>query len=103
MQIKVHMLAFNDDNPSPVRVVDVPQEDYNNVTGHSDPWMLADVVYCYGQNDFQARPIRSVSVGDVIEFPDGRLLRVRGVGFEVLPEGTDLAKLERGTAACFLH
>lgn len=93
-QIAVYLMAFGDIVPIPERVVDVPEADFESESS------LLNSVYYHGQNDFQPKPVRSVSVGDVIKLPDGSLHRVRGVGFEALPAGTDIHTLERGHA-CF--
>jgi len=94
MQITVHLLAFNEDTPIPVRIVDVPEDKSGGDSHH-----LLDMAFYFGQNDFQPKPVRSVSVGDVVELPNGELHRVLGVGFERLPEGVDLNSLERGWRA----
>jgi hypothetical protein len=74
MQVKVHMTAFG--RPGEVRLVEVP--DSCRTAGDGE---LLGAVYHYGQNDFQPQPHPSLSVGDVIELPDGRLFVVRAVGF----------------------
>lgn len=103
MQITVHLLAFNEDVPIPRRIVDLPAKEVIKIqpgrlneeaVGH-----LLDLAFYYGQNDFQNKPVRSVSCGDVIELPDGSLHKVLGVGFERLPDGTDLNTLPRGARA----
>lgn len=93
-QITVYLMAFGDIVPIPERIVDVPEADCVSESS------LLNSVYYHGQNDFQPKPVRSVSVGDVIKLPDGSLHRVRGIGFEALPVGTDINTLERGHA-CF--
>jgi len=86
MQFKVQMLAFG--NPGEIRIVDVPEkkflmEDY--------PWGLVSLEEClqiifrYGQNDFQPRKHPSVSVGDVIEF-NNKNYRVDMIGFSEVKE-----------------
>ena len=103
MQITVHMLAFGDIVPAPVRIVDIPEDGFPLCETPEQALAAAlDKVYYLGQNDFQPKPIRSVSVGDVIELPDGSLHRVRGMGFEALPAGTDISTLERGLACSIL-
>jgi hypothetical protein len=59
MDYRVIMTAFMED--SPVRIVNVP--DYEN---SSELGGLLDEIFHWGQNDFQSRPLPSVSVGDVI-------------------------------------
>ncbi len=76
--INVHMLAFHDYE---VRPVDVPTHEYEAMK--DDDLAVADSVYYYGQNDFQPNDhICSVSMGDVIELPNGNLYMVMPVGFE---------------------
>jgi hypothetical protein len=94
MKIVAYLLAFGTEVPVPTREIDVPDDE---IMGGVDSFL--DAAYKYGQNDFQPRPIRSVSVGDVIQLPGGGLHRVLGSGFEALPEGTDINTLERGNAA----
>lgn len=103
MQITVHLLAFGNDVPIPTRIVDIPEGFPVCETPEQAIAAALDRVYYYGQNDFQPKPCRSVSVGDVIEFPAGDLHRVLGFGFERLPEGVDLSTLERGIACSLLH
>ena len=82
MKIKVHMLAFNDKGT--VRYVDIPNEE---LTLLDDPTSvtyiptLLELVFRYGQNDFQPQQITSVSVGDVIELCE-EFWTVAGCGFK---------------------
>lgn len=92
MKIVAYLLAFGTEVPIPTREIEIPDDGSTNEA-------LLDWAFTYGQNDFQPRPIRSVSVGDVIKLPDGSLHRVLGCGFEHLPAGTDINTLERGAAA----
>lgn len=76
MKIPVHMLAFSEEN-GVVRHVDIPDEEYVKCDGI--PEQVLDLVFRYGQNDFQPQEFYSVSVGDVAQ-----------VGFEyfmVMPIG----------------
>lgn len=122
MQITVYMMAFGEAVPIPERIVDIPQDELDTAVKrmveddtiwveHPESFKRLDkagldcklgLTYQYGQNDFQPKPIRSVSVGDVIKLPDGSLHRVRGAGFESLPAGTDVNTLERGIACSLL-
>ena len=110
LQITVYLMAFGEVVPIPERIVDLPEgemgvlllksvdlDTFEEKEKFSLDTML-NLTFQYGQNDFQPKPIRSVSVGDVIKLPDGSLHRVRGVGFEPLPAGTDVTTLERGLA-----
>jgi len=65
----------------------------------ADRLSLLEQAFHYGQNDVQ--PVDgcySVSVGDVIELPDGSLHRVQGHGFVRLPAG-EAATAKVGDAA----
>ena len=102
MQITVYMLAFGEDVPAPVRLVDLPPaqaEDLISSEHEADRNSLLELIFMNGQNDFQPKPIRSVSCGDVVELPDGSLHKVLGVGFEALPAGTNINSLPRGVRA----
>ena len=101
MQITVYMLAFGDIVPPPERIVDIPDVQARDLASSSyeaDKQVLLELVFMNGQNDFQPKPIRSVSVGDVVRLPDESLHRVLGTGWEALPSETDITTLERGVA-----
>lgn len=68
MQVKVHMLAYG--NPGETRTVRLDDFDAWARLDDSSDGRLLDYVFRYGQNDFQAQPHPSVSVGDVVELPD---------------------------------
>jgi hypothetical protein len=83
---KVQMLAFG--NPGEIRIVDVPEnrfimEDYHDKRVSLDECL--QIIFYYGQNDFQPRKHPSVSVGDVIEF-DNKKYRVEMIGFSEVKE-----------------
>lgn len=99
MQFTVYLLAFGDTVPIPERIVDVPSDEIPEGTTQDE---ILERVFFYGQNDFQPKPIRSVSVGDVVKLHDGSLHRVRGAGWESLPAGTDVTTLERGIACSLM-
>jgi len=119
MQITVYLLAFGDIVPAPIRFVDIPQEELDAAVQqmvhdetiwveYPESFVRLDkaalecklqLAFYYGQNDFQPKRSRSVSVGDVIELPDGSLHKVLGAGFESLPAGTDINTLPRGRDA----
>jgi len=71
------MLAFSDDK-NRIREVKIPQEEYEAANSIHD---ILELTYHYGQNDFQPKPIYSVSVGDVAEH-NGHYYMVMGDGFE---------------------
>ena len=91
MTFKVHMLANHD--PYCIREVVIP--DTAQVTDETSQATLLDLVFYYGQNEFQ--PLRdrySVSCGDVIELHDGSLHVVASVGFkQISPEQFEKYKL----------
>lgn len=74
--IPVKMLAFGE--PNEVRMVDVP-----NLTGDVNKDL--ELVFQYGQNDFQNKPHPSVSVGDVIIYDNSHYL-VLPLGFRKMDE-----------------
>jgi len=68
-----------------IRQVDVPYELYSDCKGNVEEEL--ELVFKYGQNDFQPLPIRSVSVDDVVRINVGgntQLWKVAGCGFEQL-------------------
>lgn len=97
--VEVHMLAFATDKGEEVKVrkVDVPKEEWDglNVDRHFLDARLG-LVYHYGQNDFQAKRINSVSAGDVILF-ENEYYMVAPVGFRKLTtdEYTSYLEVER--------
>ena len=81
MQFKVKMLAFG--NPGEIRIVDVPENRFIMEDYHDKRVSLEEclqIIFRYGQNDFQPKKHPSVSVGDVIEF-DNKNYRVDPIGF----------------------
>lgn len=81
MKYEVELHAF--DGNGELRIVDVPQ---NEVVSNEDE--LLDVIFKYGQNDFQPKNQRSVSVEDVIRLNDKRF-RVDDFGF------SEIKKMEK--------
>lgn len=82
MIFKVRMLAFGD--PGDVREVDVPDEEISRkTTKTSTQSFMLELIFKYGQNDFQPKKMPSVSMGDVIEY-DGKLFVVCALGFNEL-------------------
>lgn len=75
MKINVEMLAFSNGE---MRPVEVPDEIKN--LDHA-----LDLVFHYGQNDFQNLPYPSVSAGDVIHY-EGKKYLVAGIGFKEMTE-----------------
>lgn len=68
-------------NKGKVREVSVP---YSNLTGDVDYDL--EKVFHYGQNDFQKQGTPSVSMGDIIEWPNGDKYIVKDFGFEKLSD-----------------
>lgn len=80
MKFKAHMLAFNERGV--IRSITVPDSEYNACTTREE---VLNLIYHYGQNDFQPQRCYSVSVGDVIEV-DGAFHAVSPVGFREVSE-----------------
>jgi hypothetical protein len=84
---QVLMTAFGSEKKAiseiPVRYVDVPTEE---ITSESDNTL--NLIYEYGQNDFQQKPIRSVSMGDIVKL-DGEFFIVWSIGFINLKDYDD--------------
>jgi hypothetical protein len=80
MKINVLMLAFGRENE--VREVEVPDEKAEN---NQNIDVVLDLVYYYGQNDFQPQNHPSVSMADVIVYNDEKYL-VCYAGFRKLTE-----------------
>jgi hypothetical protein len=81
---KVHLVSFRRPGEKvDVRPVDVPYEELLAAL-KSNPESALDLIFRYGQNDFQPKPFRSVSVGDIIEFFDD-YYEVDVVGFRLIP------------------
>jgi len=77
------MWAFG--NLGEIRQVDIPVASYKKCAGNIEEEL--ELVFKYGQNDFQPLPIRSVSVDDVVRINVGsntQLWKVSGCGFEQL-------------------
>ena len=74
---KVRLYAFGE-NGGKTRIVDIPIETPALV--QKDDKRLLDEVFRLGQNDFQNKPERSVSAGDIIELGSGRHL-IKSIGF----------------------
>lgn len=78
MNVKVYMIANCE--PGTIRTVSVPDDQAHQGGAES----LLELVFQYGQNDFQPQKMPSVSVGDVIELPRKRhsiYYKVDRVGF----------------------
>jgi hypothetical protein len=82
MIFKVRMLAFGD--PGDVREVDVPDEELSRKTTKTTQQnFVLELIFKYGQNDFQPQQMPSVSMGDVIEY-EGKFFAVCALGFRRL-------------------
>lgn len=74
------MFALADDrNSYRVRVVEVPDDEAKGADEHD----LLELVFKYGQNDFQPQNIYSVSVGDIAVI-NGKYWMVMGTGWKEL-------------------
>lgn len=83
MIVRVRLLAFG--QPGEIREVDLPEEGWDDT--NTDERL--DLVFYFGQNDFQPQRHPSVSVGDVIELGD-KFYIVKPSGFgEMTPQELD--------------
>lgn len=99
MQIQVVLLSTTGE----VRFVDVPDKEVVQISypvgSEEYKEALCDRAFLWGQNDFQPRPMPSVSVGDVVIVPghfEHEYFRVASVGFDklTLEEYREYKKLE---------
>jgi hypothetical protein len=74
--VEVEMVAFMN---GAIRPVDVPMDEF---LAEDEAGQL-ELVFKYGQNDFQPKQFCSVSVGDVVRL-NGRRFRVGGMGWETV-------------------
>jgi len=87
MKFEVEMWAFREGE---IREVQVPNRQYEEAKEHEGA--VLDLIYTYGQNDFQPHPtLPSVSVGDVIRL-NGKKYRVRNIGFDIVPDDYNAPK-----------
>lgn len=77
MIFNVEMLAFG---KGELRPVNVPEDQINGILEDD-----LEMIFRYGQNDFQNLPFPSVSAGDIIHYKDQKYLVV-GVGFKKMEE-----------------
>lgn len=91
--VRVEMLAFCPD-PDTYRLVAIPSEVQEGVEPGSPQFL--ELVYYYGQNEFQPREMPSVSMGDVVHYQD-RYFLVAVCGFKELTpaELREYRKVER--------
>jgi len=87
MRFKVHMLAFYEEGDK-IRKVKVPCDAEKMLNGEYTADKLLELVFKYGQNDFQPQQVYSVSVGDVIEMHEGLYYIVEAFGFKKISQGT---------------
>jgi hypothetical protein len=100
MIFPVRMMAFHGSDV--VRSVDLP---INSIEAMPQDDLL-DLIYKYGQNDFQpVEKICSVSVGDVIELPNGENHLVVSFGFRRLDkkEYDEYRTMDRDARWFFAH
>jgi len=80
MKVPVHLTAYS--NKNDIREVIIPDEECSK---GMPKVQLLDLVFKYGQNNFQPQMHLSVSVGDVIEL-NHEYWFVQGLGFKKLSE-----------------
>lgn len=100
---EVELHAFGEQGRE-IRPVDVPaKEAMLAILSPHEPGQpgILGPIFQYGQNDFQPKPFRSVSVGDIIRLhPKGAAEEryvVKGIGFERVPEGWVTPTFAHGT------
>ena len=76
MKFKIYLIAFGNGK---IRTVEVPQKIAEEFCTTSE--QMLELIFEYGQNDFQPQPLPSVSVGDVIEL-EKKFYMVKSIGFE---------------------
>ena len=79
MIIPVHMFAFHNDRNT-VRKVNIPDYELSTILKMSTKNLL-EIVFEYGQNEFQPQNVCSVSVGDVAEV-DGEYYLCGSIGWD---------------------
>lgn len=92
MIVNAYQTAFHREGEVKIRPIVIPDGEVGGIWRTNDEVRrhLLDKAFYYGQNDFQPLSDRySVSVGDVIELPDGSRHRVMGMGFMELEAGED--------------
>lgn len=77
MIFNVEMLAFGDGE---IREVDVPNDRLTNDVNQD-----LEMIFHFGQNDFQNKPHPSVSAGDVIHYKNNKYV-VAGIGFKQISD-----------------
>ena len=78
MIVEVEMVAFADQGKSfGIREVEIPDAEAARLSEEK----LLELIFRYGQNDFQPKQVPSVSVGDVIRI-DGKRFLVSAMGFK---------------------
>jgi len=109
MKFKVHMLAFC--KTGTIRIVDVPQNKIesaeNDIPSYLKEKTVLELIFYYGQNDFQPQRIPSVSVGDVVEMgneDNPRYFEVNMSGFkEITPDKFKGLEGERSLRGDIFH
>jgi len=87
--MKVRTYLAGDNTEKACRLVDIPDDEYQELqpfADKSDRDKLFELVFKYGQNDFQPIDgVRSLMVGDLIFF-NGQYALIKALGFNVLSE-----------------
>lgn len=86
--IEVELLAFGN---GVIRTVDIPNAEITKlenagVTGERFRTAMLELIFYFGQNDFQPKPFPSVSVGDAVRY-EGKRWAVKTFGFSEIPDG----------------
>lgn len=80
MKVTTGLYAFVDDS----RIVDVPDAEWNDAKTTAE---RLELVYHYGQNDFQPQGVPSLTAGDVV-IVDGDIWIIAMIGFHKLSIAT---------------
>ena len=84
MIIPVHMFAFADEGDrSKIRPVEIPDDEYEQAEAENVMNVL-ELVFKYGQNEFQPKSFPSVSVGDIVGMYKGAYWMVMASGWKNL-------------------
>lgn len=97
VNVEVELHAFQGNGA--IRMVNIPLKDFAGLKGETLEQSVLDRTFYWGQNDFQNKPCRSVSVGDIIRL-NGRRFVVKNVGFAQVPAGWVPPVDEHGRLEC---
>lgn len=84
---EVELHAFGEQGQT-IRTVDIPLTEVGGIDCRRDLLEVTrdilGLIFHYGQNDFQPKPVRSVSVGDIVRLAGERFV-VKGIGWMKVP------------------